>query len=226
MLEKIIAKVVMIKGEPGASGDYGGLINKPKINGMTLQGNKTAAALGLASAAQLAQTSARIDQILHGNTAVYAGIEMHVYETEPQQLSSNLEPNKYVIDGSFSVPAGYVIIDAAVGRQTPTTWAWKTEGVELWAQSTSVIMRYSQSAPSTANYCLRLIIAVVKEIDLSELLDLRVDVRGDTHSSAGDAVRAQIQDLQDQINDLSEELEARRESNMGGEERASNSDSR
>ena len=38
------------KGDQGASGDYSGLLNKPSINGVTLDGNKAADALGLGSA--------------------------------------------------------------------------------------------------------------------------------------------------------------------------------
>ena len=47
-------KVVMLKGEKGdtgATGDYSGILNKPQINSVTLDGNKSASDLGLATAA-------------------------------------------------------------------------------------------------------------------------------------------------------------------------------
>ena len=46
-------KVLMLKGEKGdtgATGDYSGILNKPQINGVELDGNKTAADLGLGTA--------------------------------------------------------------------------------------------------------------------------------------------------------------------------------
>ena len=47
-------KILMLKGEKGdmgATGDYSGILNKPQINGVTLDGNKSASDLGLATAA-------------------------------------------------------------------------------------------------------------------------------------------------------------------------------
>ena len=206
MPEKFRAKVVMLKGEPGASGDYSGLTNKPQINGLTLNGNKTAAALGLASAAQLAQTSARIDQILQNSTATFAGIDMTVYETDPTRLTWNSSVSKYTIEAGWDVPAGYVILEAAVGKRTASTWSWQTDAVEMWAGSTRVQLRYGQDTNPANYFALRLIIAVAEEVDLDELTDIRVDVDGETHDSAGDAVRAQIQALQDQIDAMTETL--------------------
>ena len=52
MIGKI--KIAMLKGEKGdtgATGDYSGILNKPSINDVTLDGNKTASDLGLADAA-------------------------------------------------------------------------------------------------------------------------------------------------------------------------------
>lgn len=46
------------KGEPGISGDYAGLINKPSINGNTLNGNRSFNDLGL-----VAMTNAEIDDL-------------------------------------------------------------------------------------------------------------------------------------------------------------------
>lgn len=50
MIGKI--KIAMLKGEKGdtgATGDYSGILNKPSINGVELDGNKTASELGLAT---------------------------------------------------------------------------------------------------------------------------------------------------------------------------------
>ena len=51
-----LVKVIMLKGEKGdagSSGDYAGLTNKPSINGVTLNGNKTAEDLNLAESSQV-----------------------------------------------------------------------------------------------------------------------------------------------------------------------------
>lgn len=51
-----LVKVIMLKGEKGdagSSGDYAGLTNKPSINGVTLNGNKTADDLNLAESSQV-----------------------------------------------------------------------------------------------------------------------------------------------------------------------------
>ena len=42
------------KGDAGTSGDYSGLTNKPKINNITLDGNKTGTDLGLPTIAEVA----------------------------------------------------------------------------------------------------------------------------------------------------------------------------
>lgn len=59
-------KVLMLKGEKGDSGDagdYDTLTDKPKINNIVLQGNKTAAELSLATAADITAIGANITAI-------------------------------------------------------------------------------------------------------------------------------------------------------------------
>ena len=51
------------KGEAGISGDYAGLINKPKINNVTLSGNVSGSALGLASQVALETVDNKIDTL-------------------------------------------------------------------------------------------------------------------------------------------------------------------
>lgn len=208
MPEKFRAKVVMLKGEPGASGNYPGLTNKPKINGLTLDGNKSSADLGLASAAQLTQINSRIDQILRNNTATFAGVEMTVFETDPVRLTWNSSVSKYTIEAGWDVPAGYVILECAVGSRSANTWHWQTDLVQMWASATRVQLRYAQDTNPANYFALRLIIAVTEEVNLEELTDIRVDVDGEAHASAGAAVRAQIQALQNQINALTSSLSA------------------
>lgn len=67
-------KILMLrgeKGESGTSGDYAGLTNKPRINGIELNGNKTASGLGL-----MTQTDAEAqrDAIAQFETNVQADV--------------------------------------------------------------------------------------------------------------------------------------------------------
>lgn len=59
-------QVLMLKGEkgdPGDAGDYDTLIDKPQINSVILQGNKTAAELSLATAADITAIGTNITNI-------------------------------------------------------------------------------------------------------------------------------------------------------------------
>ena len=63
-------KIAMLRGEKGdtgATGDYSGILNKPQINGVTLDGNKTASDLGLATASEQQNI---LDSVVELNDAV------------------------------------------------------------------------------------------------------------------------------------------------------------
>lgn len=56
LFQDVVTKIVMVKGDKGdvgASGDYSTLLNKPSINSITLNGNKTASDLGLATTSDI-----------------------------------------------------------------------------------------------------------------------------------------------------------------------------
>lgn len=208
MSEKFKAKVVMVKGEPGASGDYNGQTHKPKINGQTLVGNKTAAQLGLATAAQITNLSNRISQILANDSMSFAGIDMRIFTSDPARMTWDDSLNTYKVAATFNnLPAGYVILEASWATVTAgPTYTWSRDGLSVWAHSTSVSMRITNTASPAWNYVLRLVIAVSEEVDLSELTDLRTGVDGTVYQTAGDAVRTQLEALQTQITSLSTSL--------------------
>lgn len=208
MSEKFKAKVVMVKGDPGASGDYNGQTNKPQINGLTLVGNKTAAQLGLATVAQVTNLSNRISQILANDSASFAGVDMRIYTSDPARMTWDDSLNTYKVAANFSgLPAGYVILEASWAYLSANTYTWSRDGLSVWAHSTNVSMRITNNASPAYSYVLRLVIAVSEEVDLSELTDLRTGVDGTVYQTAGDAVRGQLEDLQEQIDALSTTVE-------------------
>lgn len=59
-------QILMLKGEkgdPGVTGDYSGIANKPKINSVELSGNKSPSDLGLASETDLASIQTNFNTI-------------------------------------------------------------------------------------------------------------------------------------------------------------------
>lgn len=73
-------KVLMLKGdrgEPGYSGNYTMIMNKPRINGVELAGNKTASNLSLASAADFNAYVATVNSLSDAIDAAQEGIDEH-----------------------------------------------------------------------------------------------------------------------------------------------------
>ena len=206
MFEKFRAKVVMLKGEPGASGDYNGQTNKPQINGLTLVGNKTAAQLGLASASQMSNLASRISQILANDTSEYAGIDLRTYTSEPATMTYDSALGLYAVKQSWTVPAGAVILEAAWSYSSSgTAYSWKRDDLRVSANGNTVTLIHTHNGSSAPvfSFVLRLTVAVSVQVDLSELIDLRVGVDGYVYQDAGDAVRSQLEALQQQISNLS-----------------------
>ena len=79
------------KGDPGISGDYNELTNKPKINGVELLGNKTASDLGLASEADLNAVISDIGGLSNLNTTVKSSLVAAINEVNADTFSKNAE---------------------------------------------------------------------------------------------------------------------------------------
>jgi hypothetical protein len=211
MYERFKAKVIALKGEPGSSGDYNGQTNKPKINGTTLLGNMTAAQLGLATAAQAEQINRRIDEVLANDTAAYAGVQMNTYTSSPAYMTYDSARACYTVIASWSIPAGSVLLEAAWAKEIGVgeTYNWQRgEDLIINMSSTNVqlILKHTGGSAPAYKIVLRATVAVTAQVDLSELTDIRTDVDGTVHESAGAAVRAQIEALTDRIASLETSL--------------------
>ncbi len=204
MFERFKTKIIMLKGEQGASGDYNGLTNKPQINGVTLYKNKTAADLGLASAAQMQAVDNRLNNILANNSALYAGIEMHTYTSDPAYMTYDNSHSEYLVDNSWTVPAGSVILETAwaIKFSGGSSYQWRHDNMRVQQSGQSVYVCHfdpNATAAPSLQFVLQLTVATPQEIDLSELTDLRTDTSGTVHTSAGASIRSMIVALQNQI---------------------------
>ena len=121
MIDKEI-QLLMLKGEkgdPGISGDYNELANKPKINGVELLGNKTASDLGLASeadlnaavadiatnAANIATNTTNIGALNDLTTTVKSSLVAAINEVNADTFSKNVELGDWVpTPGGRSLP--------------------------------------------------------------------------------------------------------------------------
>ena len=84
-------KIVMIKGEKGDAGDtgdYSGLTNKPSINGIELDGNKTASDLGIMTQTEADQQRDEID----------------AFEQSVEETLSNYATQEWVTDELANFP--------------------------------------------------------------------------------------------------------------------------
>lgn len=127
-------KVISWRGTTGASGDYATLLNKPAINSVQLNGNKTAYDLGLATPSDISSAiSTKSDQ---------SDLSAEISERQTADTTINAR-----IDNLIALPDGSTTADA-------------------------------------------------------ELIDVRVGADGTAYSSAGDAVRGQVEDIWSELDPL------------------------
>ena len=193
MNEKFKAKIVMVKGEKGNdgnSGDYAELINKPQINGVELDGNKSSSDLNLISGHELEVVNARIDNLIIQSETSASGftIEEQTADVEQQSMSGIS-----FISHSFTLPENSVILETAYREDAlhPSLGVpWMHENIKTWVSGTEVRLQVDNySAASTAIF--KIVYAYPESGDHSELADVRVGYDGTVYQSAGDAVRAQ-----------------------------------
>lgn len=123
-------KILMLKGEKGEqgesgdAGDYSGLTNKPSINGVTLEGNKTASALGLASLADVQSAQADASDAMQDASEALAEVtalqtlvlNIPSFNSLPQTVSdANITSDMVVVNSVLSNPS------AQTGDWTITT---------------------------------------------------------------------------------------------------------
>jgi hypothetical protein len=110
----------------GGTSDYTALSNKPQINGNTLTGNKTAAALGLATpsdipAAASSGTPAMDGTASRGSSTQYARAD-HVHPTDTSRAAASDLANKITAPSSPATGAFLVYNGSAWVAQTLSTW--------------------------------------------------------------------------------------------------------
>ena len=95
-------KLVMLRGEkgdPGASGNYDELSNRPQINGVTLTGNKTAADLGLAAGAEQASLISTVSGL--GDTVQANSDAISTLQTDVAALETIAQGNAIVVTADY-----------------------------------------------------------------------------------------------------------------------------
>ncbi|MBR4656532.1 MAG: hypothetical protein IKO68_08215 [Oscillospiraceae bacterium] len=211
--ERTVVKVIMVKGEqgePGKVGDYSGLVHKPTLNGVTVNGAKTSSDYGLIGQTEHAmlqqELNARIDEIEAGQTGNASGWFIGRQEfaidhvTNPEINATFYVPSSAVIlEASYQLPIGggnnpiyqdNIVVNRAVGTPTDT--------IDVTASD----------VPTGGSAIISLVYAYSNPIDLSELTDIRVGYDGVSYQTAGAAVRAQVTDLHDLVRALEARVSA------------------
>ena len=102
-------KVVMLKGEKGdtgATGDYSGILNKPQINSVELDGNKSASDLGLATASE--------QQNILDTLASHAEFIAALYGKQPFVITADYDStNKTFSNVSSTSEQAYLAVQAS-----------------------------------------------------------------------------------------------------------------
>lgn len=139
--------------------------------------------------------SGRMDQIVATNTNNMSG-----WQIASQTASVTTSDN--VIYKVFTVPVNCIILEASYRDNTSSMTPWLTEGVKVWKNSNTEIQVQVNDYSMSGTADIKLTYAWSNAVAISELTDIRVGADGTTYSSAGAAVRAQVDDLQSQISGI------------------------
>ena len=181
MKKDIIFKLVMLKGEKGDIGYYDDSGIKQDIKTL----------------------SNRIDAINAGSSA---GVSDNKISTQIQQVQAREGASGDAsVWYTFTIPENATIIEASycpvIEGLDPDTLPWKTKDIELFIiNSTSVQVQVKPYSISDSAY-LKISYAHSVAIDLSEVEDIRIGADGIMYQSAGSAVRTQISEIKDTLNE-------------------------
>lgn len=145
---------------------------------------------------------ARINQIINNPVSNATGWDI---VTLTQDVQVNIDGNiTYTFD---DLPEGYVLLEAsyiALMINDNPTGSWHY--VEKIFSTTDTVQLEIDDYTASTKARLKLVYSYLRPFDLSELEDIRVAWDGNTYSTAGLSVRAQIGDIQRDLADLSGDI--------------------
>ena len=232
-------KIVMLKGEKGDAGDagdYSGLTNKPKINSVVLDGDKSSEDLKLASKARMDIMDSRMDTLVDSMGREIKNLWTGSFDTIGGSITLSESVSNFDYLDIYGSGGAYIRVPVSSGNATLLSVNLSDNGSVAFQQTGEAVLTFSGTTvtltkaytwlwnypenPRISSSLLGYIIRIdgVLNGSSSEVEDIRVGVDGTVYPSAGNAVRSQINsvtnkeaedvtNLQERIDDVSYSLD-------------------